>query len=87
VLALLYKIHFERRAAMKYRSRMVACLAVLLLWGTGCGKDEKSSAERDAEVKKALQEGAAKEQKMYEGMAKGMENMEKGLQEQKEKQK
>jgi hypothetical protein len=66
---------------------MVACLAVVLLWGTGCGKDEKSSAERDAEIKKVLQEGAAKEQKMYEGMQKGMENMEKSIQEQKEKKK
>lgn len=72
---------------MRYRTKMLACAAVLLLWGAGCGKDEKSSAERDAEIKKALQEGAAKEQKMYEGMQKGMENMEKSLQEQKEKQK
>jgi hypothetical protein len=72
---------------MENRMRVLAIAAVVLLWGAGCGKDEKSSAERDAEIKKALQEGAAKEQKMYEGMAKGMENMEKSLQEQKEKQK
>lgn len=72
---------------MRYGTKMLACAAVVLLWGAGCGKDQKSSAERDAEIKKALQEGAAKEQKMYEGMQKGMENMEKSLQEQKEKQK
>jgi len=72
---------------MRYRTKMLACAAVVLLWGAACGKDQKSSAERDAEIKKALQEGAAKEQKMYEGMAKGMENMEKSLQEKKEKQK
>ena len=53
--------------------------------GVGCGKDQKSSAERDAEIQKALQEGAGKEQKMYEGMQKGVENMEKNAQEQKEK--
>lgn len=57
----------------------------IVLAGAACGKDQKSSAERDAEIKKALQEGAAKEQKMYEGMQKGMEGLEKSVQEQKEK--
>ena len=70
---------------MGYRLRIVACGLAALLCGVGCGKDQKSSAERDAEIKKALQEGAAKEQKMYEGMQKGVENMEKSVQEQKEK--
>jgi hypothetical protein len=72
---------------MKYWTRALACAAVLGLSAMGCGKDEKSSAERDAEIQKALQQGAEKERKMYEGMSKGMENMEKSVQEQKEKQK
>lgn len=70
---------------MKTWMRVPACAAAVLLLGVGCGKDQKSSAERDAEIQKALQEGAAKEQKMYEGMQKGVENMEKNAQEQKEK--
>jgi hypothetical protein len=72
---------------MKNGMRFLAIAAVVLLVGTGCGKDEKSSAERDAEIQKALQQGAEKERKMYEGMAKGMENMEKSVQEQQEKKK
>ncbi len=55
--------------------------------GVGCGKDDKSSADRDAEIKKVLQEGMAKEKKMYEGMQKGVENLEKNTQEQKGKEK
>jgi hypothetical protein len=58
----------------------VAVAAVLAL---GCNKDSKTAAERDAEVKKVLQEGAQKEQKMYEGMQKGVENMEKKAADQK----
>jgi hypothetical protein len=72
---------------MKNGMRFLAIAAVVLLAGAGCGKDEKSSAERDAEIQKALQQGAEKERKMYEGMAKGMENMEKSVQEQQEKKK
>ena len=72
---------------MKNGMRFVAIAAVVVLAGAGCGKDEKSSAERDAEIQKALQQGAEKERKMYEGMAKGMENMEKSVQEQQEKKK
>ena len=53
--------------------------------GVGCGKYDKSSADRDAEIKKVLQEGMAKEKKMYEGMQKGVENLEKNAQEKKEK--
>jgi hypothetical protein len=72
---------------MKNGMRFLAIAAVVFLAGAGCGKDEKSSAERDAEIQKALQQGAEKERKMYEGMAKGMENMEKSVQEQQEKKK
>jgi hypothetical protein len=85
VLAVVDEVYFERGVTMKTWTKVPACAAVVLLLGAGCGKDQKSSAERDAEIQKALQEGAAKEQKMYEGMQKGVENMEKNAQEQKEK--
>ena len=55
-------------------------LACAMMAAVGCGKDEKSSAERDAEVKKVLQQGADMEQKMVEGMRKGVENLEKKTQ-------
>jgi hypothetical protein len=51
---------------------------------SGCGKDDKSSAERDAEVQKRIQEGMQKEKQMYEGMQKGTENLEKKSSEQKQ---
>ncbi|OGQ81310.1 MAG: hypothetical protein A3F90_03330 [Deltaproteobacteria bacterium RIFCSPLOWO2_12_FULL_60_19] len=70
---------------MRNWTSMFACAAVILLLGAGCGKGDKSSAERDAEIKKTLQEGVQREQKMYEGMQKGMEHMEKSMEEQKEK--
>ena len=44
---------------------------------SACGKDDKDSATRDAEIKKALQEGSQREKQMYEGMQKGVENLEK----------
>ncbi len=68
---------------MSHSMKALVCAAALLLCAAGCGKDDKSSAERDAEVKKALQEGAAKEQKMYEGMQKGVQDMEKKSQDEK----
>ena len=49
-------------------------LAVAVL---GCGGDKKDSAERAAEVQKAMQEGMQKEKKMMEGMVKGVETVEK----------
>jgi predicted small lipoprotein YifL len=76
--------HFRKETWMKNWIRSFAWIAIVLA-GAACGKDQKSSAERDAEIKKALQEGAAKEQKMYEGMQKGVENLEKAAEEQKEK--
>ena len=53
---------------------MVFVLAIGL---SACGKDDKDSAARDAEIKKALQEGSQRERQMYEGMQKGVENLEK----------
>ncbi|MBI4528989.1 MAG: hypothetical protein HY695_34765 [Deltaproteobacteria bacterium] len=69
---------------MRSFMRTFALLGLLLVVGQGCGKDEKSSAERDAEVQKALQQGAQKERQMYEGMQKGVEDLEKKAQEKKE---
>lgn len=61
---------------MKYSIPLSALLIVISL-APACSKDEKSSAERDKEVQKVLQEGAQKEQKMYEGMQKSVEGVEK----------
>jgi hypothetical protein len=44
---------------------------------SACGKDDKDSAARDAEIQKKLQEGMQREKQMYEGMQKGVENLEK----------
>ncbi len=63
---------------MKYA--MIGFAMVVVTAAAGCGKDDKSSAERDAEVKKVLQQGADMEKKMYEGMQKGVENIEKKVQ-------
>ncbi len=65
----------------------LVCVVLVASVGLGCGRDEKSSDERAAEVQRAIQAGAQKEQKMIEGMQKGMENLEKSLQEQKERSK
>ena len=74
---------------MEELKKISALLALILVMfvGFGCGKDEKSTADRDAEIKKVLQQGAQKEQQMYEGMQKGVENLEKAMKEQKEKSK
>ena len=44
---------------------------------SACGGDNKDSAERDAEAQKAIQQGMQREQKMMEGMVKGVETLEK----------
>jgi hypothetical protein len=53
---------------------MVFVLAIGL---SACGKDDKDSAARDAEIKRTLQEGSQREKQMYEGMQKGVEDLEK----------
>jgi hypothetical protein len=53
---------------------MVLALGIAL---SACGKDDKDSAARDAEIQKTLQEGSQREKQMYEGMQKGVENLEK----------
>jgi hypothetical protein len=67
------------------RHLTIGLAMVAVISAVGCGKDDKSSAERDAEVKKVLQQGADMEKKMYEGMQKGVENIEKKVQDQKSK--
>ena len=54
---------------------------VLVLALSGCGGDQKSSDERAKEAQRAMQEGADKERKMYEGMQKGVEGLEKKAEE------
>ena len=50
---------------------------------TGCGKDEK----RDQEIQKAMEKGVKAEKQMYEGSQKNIEALEKGVQEQQQKDK
>lgn len=53
---------------------MVLALGIAL---SACGKDDKDSAARDAEIQKTLREGSQREKQMYEGMQKGVEDLEK----------
>jgi hypothetical protein len=68
---------------MKRLKRVMIIPILLGLAISACG-DKKDSAARDQEAQKAIQEGMQKERKMYEGMQKGVESVEKKLQEQKE---
>ncbi|HZA54818.1 MAG TPA: hypothetical protein VE616_11250 [Candidatus Udaeobacter sp.] len=68
---------------MKHLKRAMIIPMLLGLAISACG-DKKDSAARDQEAQKAIQEGMQKERKMYEGMQKGAENMEKKIPEQKE---
>ena len=61
--------------------RLLILACAMMVAAVGCGKDDKTKAERDAEVKKVLQQGANMEQKMYEGMKKGVEDLDKKSQE------
>ncbi|MGH7928282.1 MAG: hypothetical protein ACREQV_10850 [Candidatus Binatia bacterium] len=56
-------------------------LASLILAFPACGSDQKSSDEREKEVQRAIEEGTAKQKKMYEGMVKGVEGIEKKAEE------
>ena len=67
------------------RTVLITAMSFALAVGlSGCGKDDKNSAARDAEVQKRIQEGMQKEKQMYEGMQKGTENLEKKSAEQKQ---
>lgn len=50
---------------------------------SACG-DKKDQAQRDEAAKQAIQQGMQKEKAMMEGMAKGVENIEKKMTEAKE---
>ena len=60
------------------RTLLITAMGLALALGlSACGKDDKDSAARDAEIKKRLQEGSQRERQMYEGMQKGVEDLEK----------
>ena len=60
------------------RTALITAMVFVLAIGlSSCGKDDRDSAARDAEIKKTLQEGSQRERKMYEGMQKGVDNLEK----------
>ena len=65
----------------KFIRYMAICLSVAVL--PACG-DKKEQAQREEAAKQAIQQGIQKEQKMIEGMAKGVENIEKKMTEAKE---
>jgi hypothetical protein len=56
-------------------------LLFMLLGFPACGGDQKSSDDRTKDAQKAIQEGMAKEKKMYEGMVKGVEDVQKKVEE------
>jgi len=66
-------------------SKLIRSMGVVLVVAavSACG-DKKDQAEREEAAKQAIQQGAQREQKMMEGMAKGVENLEKKMTESKE---
>ena len=67
---------------------MDTLLRMLLVTGfiatfSACG-DKQDQAQREEAAKQAIQQGAQKEQKMLEGMVKGVETVEKKMTEAKE---
>ena len=67
------------------RTLLITAMGLALALGlSACGKDDKDSAARDAEIKKRLQEGSQRERQMYEGMQKGVEDLEKQSPQQKQ---
>lgn len=50
---------------------------VFVVTAFGCGGDDQSRAERDAEIQKKMEEAVQKEGQLYQGMRKGVEEMEK----------
>ena len=66
------------------KTKRLIIVLMLSLSFSACGKNDKSSAERDAEVQKTLQQGMQREKQMYEGMQKNVESLEQKNQEKKE---
>jgi hypothetical protein len=62
---------------------ILATIVLSMAAGSSCG-DKKDQAQREEAAKQAIQEGMQKEQKMMEGMAKGVEAIEKKAAEAKE---
>ena len=58
-------------------------VVLMIALASACG-DKKDQAAREEAAKQAIQQGVQKEQKMMEGMAKGVENIEKKMAEAKE---
>ena len=56
-------------------------LLSMILVLPACGGDKKSSDEQAKEAQKAIAEGMQKEKSMYEGMVKGVESLEKKVEE------
>ncbi len=54
---------------------------VVILSLAACGGDKKDSTARENEAQKVIQEGMQKEKAMVEGMQKGVENMQKKMEE------
>jgi hypothetical protein len=52
-------------------------VAILLASALSACGDKKDSAEREKEAQKVIQEGMQKEKAMYEGMQKGVEDLQK----------
>ena len=67
---------------MRFLKGVVFSLLVMAMV-TGCSKDEK----RDQEIQKAMEKGIKMEKQMYEGSQKNIENLEKGVLEQQQKDK
>ncbi len=66
------------------KTKRLVIVLMLSLSFSACGKNDKSSAERDAEVQKTMQQGTQREKQMYEGMQKNVESLEQKNQEKKE---
>jgi hypothetical protein len=66
------------------KTNRLIIMLILFLSFSACGKNDKSSAERDAEVQKTLQQGMQREKQMYEGMQKNVETLEQKNQENKQ---
>lgn len=65
---------------MQIRKITTVVAVCLGLWA--CGGDGPDRAARDAEIQQKIQEGLQREKQLYEGMQKGVQDVEKQMQEQ-----
>lgn len=61
----------------------LAVIAISIAALSACG-DKKDQAQRDEAAKQAIEQGMGKDKALMEGMAKGVENIEKKMAEQKD---